>query len=423
MLGAVSTTRYLRSLALASLAVGAWNGCSPPQGDGEITQALFANDKTAFDFFVAKGLTSFQSAGIVGNLDQESGVDPNAVQFGGGPGRGIAQWSVGGRWDTTPNGNVVWYAKQKGQSEWSLNLQLEFIWYELTTFGYGFAELKATANVHDATIVFQDKYEICGACNSTQRIAYAQAVLNAYGATPSYSAKYVSQSWPLANMPLTIRCGEDVPANIVLRNDGAKSWGVNTKLGTTQPRDRASIFAAGNWLSPDRPSHATGPVAPNATFKFDFAFHGPTGNGCKPGDYHEFFGVVQEGVAWFSDPGQGGPPDNQIEAWIKLVPAPPGADMANGATDDMANGGTDDMANLGGGDMGNGGSGGGADLAGRGGGGSGRDGGTSSNDLAGNAGGSGVQGGCSTGGDHRASPFAATLGLLVACVWVRRRRS
>ncbi len=403
-------------MALAPLAATAWIGCNPPEVDGEITQALFANDKAAYEYFVGQGLTSFQSAGIVGNLDQESGVDPGAVQFGG-PGRGIAQWSVGGRWDTSNKDNVVWYAGQHGQAAGSLNLQLDFIWYELTTFGYGFAALKATGNVSDATVVFMDKYEICGQCNQAQRITDAQAVLNAYGAAPSYAAKYVSQSWPLAVMPLTLRCGEDVPANIVLRNVGSRAWDVNTKLGTTQPRDRASIFAAGDWLAPNRLSHATGPVAPNSTFQFDFTLHGPTGKDCVPGDYHEFFGMVEEGVAWFSDPGQGGPPDNQFEAWIKLVPAPPGPDMANVVIADMASPvGGSDMVIGGNEDMSRGGS---ADLAR---GEDAPDGGTSTDDLAGNLSGVDVVGGCSTGGGHRASPFAVTLGLLLACGWLRGRR-
>src|SRR5581483_45719 len=137
-------------------------------------------------------------AGIVGNLDQESGVNPGSVQFGGGPGRGIAQWSVGGRWDTSANDNVIAYAKSKGESATSLNAQLEFIWYELTSFGYGYSQLKATTNVTDATVVFMDKYEICGTCAQSQRVSYAQSVLSAYGVTPSYAASFVSQSWPYA---------------------------------------------------------------------------------------------------------------------------------------------------------------------------------------------------------------------------------
>ena len=57
------------------------------------------NNKVAFDYFVNKGLTKEQSAGIVGNLIQEAGdpINPRSVQPGG-PGRGIAQWSVGERW-------------------------------------------------------------------------------------------------------------------------------------------------------------------------------------------------------------------------------------------------------------------------------------------------------------------------------------
>ena len=94
-----------RSLGLALGLAFALAGCGDagPAAPGEATARaqsdLFANDVTACNYFVGKGLTNFQSAGIVGNLDQESGVNPSSVQAGG-PGRGIAQWSVGGRWDT-----------------------------------------------------------------------------------------------------------------------------------------------------------------------------------------------------------------------------------------------------------------------------------------------------------------------------------
>src|SRR5512135_312107 len=194
--------RVISCLLIAGLAACV-EGPVDMTGDSDVEQAAttaFANDKPAFDFFVAKGLTTFQAAGIVGNLDQESGVDPASVQYGGGPGRGIAQWSVGGRWDTS-NPNAVSYAASKGVSVYGLNLQLEFIWDELTTVGYGFSALKATTNVTDATITFMDKYEICGTCASSQRVSYAKSVLAAYGATPAYAAAYVSQSWPLASQP------------------------------------------------------------------------------------------------------------------------------------------------------------------------------------------------------------------------------
>jgi hypothetical protein len=280
-----------------------------------VTPDTFANDHAAFDYFVAKGLTNFQAAGIVGNLDQESGVNPNSVQSGG-PGRGIAQWSVGGRWDTDSGDNVLAYASQHGQSATSLQLQLDFIWYELTTFsGYGLSPLRATANVTNATIVFETDFEGCGTCDQSQRIAYAQAALAAYGAPPAYGAQFVSQSFPLASTTMTMTEGQVIPSYIELKNTGTKTWDSNTHLGTTQPRDRKSAFADHTWLAANRPAGVTGTVPPGGTYKFTFDLAAPS----TPGTHDEFFGVVQEGVAWFGDPGQGGPPDNDLEVKITVV--------------------------------------------------------------------------------------------------------
>jgi Phage tail lysozyme len=160
-------------------------GCGGPSADESLGRAAsastFANDKTAFDYFLGKGLTTYQAAGIVGNLDQESGVDPTAVESGG-PGRGIAQWSVGGRWDTDANDNATWYAGTQGQSVESLQLQLDFIWYELTTFSsYGLAALQKSTSVTDATVDFETDFEGCSMCDQSTRIGYAENVLGAYG--------------------------------------------------------------------------------------------------------------------------------------------------------------------------------------------------------------------------------------------------
>ncbi len=416
----MSVSTFGKHAVLASLVALSLGGCVGAPGvavdeTSEAATTAFANDKPAYDYFVAKGLTNFQAAGIVGNLDQESGVDPTAVQFGGGPGRGIAQWSVGGRWDTS-NPNAVSYAASKGVSVWTLNLQLDFIWDELTTVGYGFTELKATTNVTDATIVFMDKYEICGTCDSTNRVNYAKAVLAAYGATPDWSAAYVSQSWPLASQPaLQVKCGESVPANIVLKNTGAKAWDSSTRLGTTQPRDRVSIFAGSDWISTSRAA-TSGNVAPGGNGTFKFSFHGPTGAACKPGTYHEYFGVVQEGVAWFSDNGQGGPPDNQIEALIDLV------DPGNGGA---GGGGT--------GGGGSGGSGGGGSGGGGGGSVDGGDTGSGGGDGTGGGGGNGdntgggtptlpaSHGGCAIGGAPAADGLALVIVLALLVARDRRR--
>ena len=140
------------------------------------------NQLTTFNFFVGIGYTKRQAAGVVGNLMQESGtsINPNAQQSGGA-GRGIAQWSVGGRWDTYANDNVVWYANKLGMSPYSLTLQLKFIQYELNTFsGYGKAPLVASTTIDTAVVVFQDYFERCGTCNTAARKTYAHQVYDTY---------------------------------------------------------------------------------------------------------------------------------------------------------------------------------------------------------------------------------------------------
>lgn len=174
----------LAALTAAPLAVFAagCSGAAPGEDIGSTGSALSSNEETAYKYFVGKGLKDFQAAGIVGNLMQESSVDPTAVQYGGGPGRGIAQWSVGGRWNADSGDNVVAYASEHGESEWSLDLQLAFVWYELSTFSsYGLADLRASTNVTDATIAFQNDFEGCGTCDQSTRIAYAQNVWSLYG--------------------------------------------------------------------------------------------------------------------------------------------------------------------------------------------------------------------------------------------------
>lgn len=182
MLALLARRGSLAAVGFVALLAGC-GGVAPGENEsvGRSESGLTANDKIAFDYFLAKGLTNYQAAGIVGNLDQESGMSPTAVQPGG-PGRGIAQWSVGGRWDTDTNDNATAYAKAQGASLSSLSLQLDFIWYELTTFSsYGLAPLRQSADVTAATIAFEKDFEGCGNCQEATRISYAKAALAAYG--------------------------------------------------------------------------------------------------------------------------------------------------------------------------------------------------------------------------------------------------
>ena len=137
------------------------------------------------------------------------------------------------------------------------------------------------------------------------------------GAAADWGAQYVNQSWPFATMTMMMTVNQVLPASITLKNIGNKAWDGNTRLATTQPRDRASPFAGSDWVAPNRLAAVSGSVAPGQNFDFQFSFHAPG----APGMFDEFYGVVEDGVAWFSDPGQAGPPDNQIEAKIQVVEA------------------------------------------------------------------------------------------------------
>lgn len=134
-------------------------GCSP-------------NAARAFDFFVSKGLRDFQAAGIVGNLQQESAINPAGPAGDGGRANGIAQWHEP-RW-----GALLAFAAARGQSPRSLDAQLEFVWHELETEPrWGLAQIQAAATIEEATIAFQDRFERCGDCRPQARISFARSVL------------------------------------------------------------------------------------------------------------------------------------------------------------------------------------------------------------------------------------------------------
>lgn len=181
------TTHTTLGSLFALLSVATACSATSPEPLDSTQQALYANDEVVYKYFVDKGLTNFQAAGVVGNLDQESNVDPTIHQYNGGVGRGLAQWSAGARWDTTPGDNVKDFAQQQGKDIYDLGLQLDFIWFELNNFeNYGLAELKASTTLEQATQVFEDKFEGCvyanyPECALPSRVTYAKAVFAAFG--------------------------------------------------------------------------------------------------------------------------------------------------------------------------------------------------------------------------------------------------
>lgn len=94
----------------------------------------------ALNYFVGKGLSREQAAGIVGNLMTESGLNTRALNPYSGA-YGIAQW-LGSRKTALFN---------KYGNNPTLDQQLDFIWHELnSSHSRGLRMLKGSSNVNDA---------------------------------------------------------------------------------------------------------------------------------------------------------------------------------------------------------------------------------------------------------------------------------
>jgi len=130
-----------------------------------------------------------------------------------------------------------------------------------------------------------------------------------------YGAEFVSQSFPYASEPpVAMVAGQKVTLSIEMKNTGSEPWNESTRLATTEPRDRESPFAGAEWPGANRYAQVQGVVMPGETYKFTWTMHAPK----ETGLYDEHFGLVQEGVTWFGDPGQGGPPDAQLEGLFQV---------------------------------------------------------------------------------------------------------
>jgi hypothetical protein len=123
--------------------------------------------KYAMDFFTSRGFTNQAAAGIVGNLVAESGVNPKSEQYGGGRGRGIAQWTVDQRWQT-----YLKFAKNRELNPLDLDAQLRFIIHEMPSqMGESAKTIKTMTDANAAAKLFMDKYERPGKPNWDKRVA------------------------------------------------------------------------------------------------------------------------------------------------------------------------------------------------------------------------------------------------------------
>jgi hypothetical protein len=161
-------------------------GVSAGASGGQVLSSDFKsnpNFPTIMTFLINQmGLTPAQAAGIAGNLMQESTLSPTSSQAGG-PGRGIAQWSVGGRWDTSPGDNLMEFISKNGgdpiRDSSNLTWQLRFMKYELNgPYSQALGEVRRSQTSEEAAGYFARDYEQCGVMGA--RIPDATSALSAW---------------------------------------------------------------------------------------------------------------------------------------------------------------------------------------------------------------------------------------------------
>lgn len=143
-----------------------------------------SNKEAIWAFLRSKGCSEEVTAGIMGNLQQESQFDPTAVEKPKTPdkgGHGIAQWT-GARWTTLKQ-----YASTHGKDWTDLDLQLNLLWEEFSSthkawlkkvnskYGSLDAFMKGT-DLEDACTYFCKHFEVAGEPKQSNRLNYAKQV-------------------------------------------------------------------------------------------------------------------------------------------------------------------------------------------------------------------------------------------------------
>ena len=189
---AINSTKAGQALSL--LLTSNYTSSSSTSSDGNYS-GDGSNKGDTWAFFKNKGFSDAGTAGIMGNLEQESGIDPKAIQGNGkGPAAGIAQWenynTKSARWKQLSE-----FAKSKGTKWTDLTTQLEFLLAELEgTNGDsytgklmskkgGIKKLKEATDYKKAALLFEQVFERAGKPMMDKRYKYAKNILDKYSGT------------------------------------------------------------------------------------------------------------------------------------------------------------------------------------------------------------------------------------------------
>ena len=141
-------------------------GCKCGGESGDVNLVGSENAEKTWNYFIDKGLSPAQVAGIMGNLETESTFNPLAIQGGGNsknpndgnPGWGLIQWS--------PGSKIIGLAEQAGLTGpiYELSTQLELTWHHMNndpvvTQPFDLNHFKSLGTPLEAAVYFGEKIE------------------------------------------------------------------------------------------------------------------------------------------------------------------------------------------------------------------------------------------------------------------------
>lgn len=143
--------------------------------------SLTGDEATIAQYLIDKGVDRTHIAAIMGNMFQESGCRPTAINPSSGA-YGICQW-LGGRKTGLEN-----LAKQKGKDMSDLSVQLDWFWDEFAESCSGWNKAKykvfcAQSDLKQCVYLFRSQFERCGESEAADanRLAQAQRIYDALG--------------------------------------------------------------------------------------------------------------------------------------------------------------------------------------------------------------------------------------------------
>ncbi|MCO5525175.1 phage tail tip lysozyme [Enterococcus faecalis] len=182
--GGNKSTIYVDRLIVGGKEVIPGDGSGGNDGDvpPELTTEKEKNAWAVWQFLKSKGYSEQATAGILGNMDQESGIMPDIDEGGGGPGYGLVQWTspIAGESGRAYVQRLLAQAGISGDYR-NITTQLKLLDWHMhngqyipsATYPYSVAEFKALTDIGTATMAFEANFER-PAVTHPERIPMAQ---------------------------------------------------------------------------------------------------------------------------------------------------------------------------------------------------------------------------------------------------------